>query len=123
MWHKAEWMGHPMRLELTLIGLLPKLAEHNGLVISSQALTLSSEIFLAGMMMKNNNTSGVNDDNTFLFVCIEENGDARDIMVYRRRKWTRSHKYKSWMRLIAFCIALIIFAKGMNPIILPPAMC
>ena len=22
MWHKAEWMGRPMRLELTRVGLL-----------------------------------------------------------------------------------------------------
>ena len=28
MWHKADWMGHPMRLELTLAGLLVKLANH-----------------------------------------------------------------------------------------------
>ena len=28
MWHKAGWMGHPMRLELTLAGLLVKLANH-----------------------------------------------------------------------------------------------
>ena len=28
MRHKAEWMGHPMRLELTLVGLLVKLANH-----------------------------------------------------------------------------------------------
>ena len=26
MWHKAEWMGRPMRLELTRIGLLVQLA-------------------------------------------------------------------------------------------------
>ena len=26
MWHKAKWMGHPMRLELTRVGLLVKLA-------------------------------------------------------------------------------------------------
>ena len=26
MWHKAEWMGRPMRLELTRVGLLVKLA-------------------------------------------------------------------------------------------------
>ena len=26
MWHKAEWMGHPMRLELTRIGSLVYLA-------------------------------------------------------------------------------------------------
>ena len=41
---------------------------------------------------------------------------------YRRRKWTRWHEFKSWMRLIAFHIALIPFGKGINPIILPPAM-
>ena len=37
---------------------------------------------------------------------------------YRRRKWTRWHEFKSWIRLIAFHIALI----PMNPIILPPTM-
>ena len=26
MWHKAEWMGHPMRLELTRVGLLVQFA-------------------------------------------------------------------------------------------------
>ena len=26
MWHKAEWMGRPMRLELTRVGLLDYLA-------------------------------------------------------------------------------------------------
>ena len=26
MWHKAEWKGYPMRLELTDVGLLVKLA-------------------------------------------------------------------------------------------------
>ena len=38
---------------------------------------------------------------------------------YHRRKWTRRHEFKSWTRLTAFHIAL---GKGMNPIILPPAM-
>ena len=28
MWHKADWMGHLMRLELTLAGLLVKLTNH-----------------------------------------------------------------------------------------------
>ena len=28
MWHKAEWMGHPMKLELKLAGLQVKLANH-----------------------------------------------------------------------------------------------
>ena len=30
MWHKADWMEHPMRLELTLAGLLVKLANQGG---------------------------------------------------------------------------------------------
>ena len=30
---------------------------------------------------------------------------------YRRRKWTRPHKFKSWTRLIAFHIALIPLGK------------
>ena len=45
MWHKAEWIGHPMRLELTRVGLLVKLANryttkgaHVGLVIIYEAL-------------------------------------------------------------------------------------
>ena len=28
MWHKAEWMGRPMRLELILTGLLATLTNH-----------------------------------------------------------------------------------------------
>ena len=28
MWHKAEWMGHPMRVELTRVDLLVKVANH-----------------------------------------------------------------------------------------------
>ena len=28
MWHKDEWMGHPMRLELTRVDLLVKVANH-----------------------------------------------------------------------------------------------
>ena len=28
MWHKAEWMEHQMRLEVTLTCLLVKLANH-----------------------------------------------------------------------------------------------
>ena len=28
MWHKANWMGHPMRLELTFADLLVKLVNH-----------------------------------------------------------------------------------------------
>ena len=31
--------------------------------------------------------------------------------VYRRRKWTRRHEFKSWTRLIAFHIALIPLGK------------
>ena len=28
MWHKAEWIVHPMTLDLTLAGFLVKLANH-----------------------------------------------------------------------------------------------
>ena len=41
---------------------------------------------------------------------------------YRRRNWTRRHEFKSWTRLIAFHIGPNTLGKGMNPIILPPAM-
>ena len=39
---------------------------------------------------------------------------------YRRRKWTRRHEFKSWMRLIVFSHSTNTLGKGMNPIILPP---
>ena len=29
MWHKAIWKGHLMRLELTSVGLLVELTNHN----------------------------------------------------------------------------------------------
>ena len=29
MWHKAIWKGHPMRHELTRVGLLVQLANHH----------------------------------------------------------------------------------------------
>ena len=41
---------------------------------------------------------------------------------YRCRKWTQRHEFKSWMRLIAFPHSTNTLGKGMNPIILPPAM-
>ena len=47
-------------------------------------------------------------------VCVWCNG-------YRRRKWTRRPEFKSWTRLITFHSTNTL-GKGMNPIILPPAM-
>ena len=41
---------------------------------------------------------------------------------YCRRKWTQRHEFKSWTRLIAFSHSPNTLGKGMNPIILPPAM-
>ena len=41
---------------------------------------------------------------------------------YRRRKWTRRHEFISWRKLIAFSHSTNTLGKGMNPIILPPAM-
>ena len=44
MWHKAIWMGHPMRLELTRVGLLVELANH---YTTTGALRLSgNELFV-----------------------------------------------------------------------------
>ena len=41
---------------------------------------------------------------------------------YRRWNWRRRHEFKSYTRLIAFAHSTNILEKGMNPIILPPAM-
>ena len=40
---------------------------------------------------------------------------------YRRRKWTRRHEFKSWTTDY-ISHSTNTFGKGMNPIILPPAM-
>ena len=40
MWHKAIWKGHPMRLELTRVGLLAELANHY--TISAELLYIDS---------------------------------------------------------------------------------
>ena len=46
MWHKAEWMGHPMRLELTRVSLLVKLANHyNTKQFNSEVLEYSFIVF------------------------------------------------------------------------------
>ena len=39
---------------------------------------------------------------------------------YRRRNWTRRHEFKSWTDCISHSTNTL--GKGMNPIILPPAM-
>ena len=39
---------------------------------------------------------------------------------YRRRNWTRRHEFKSWIDCISHSTNTL--GKGMNPIILPPAM-
>ena len=39
---------------------------------------------------------------------------------YRCRMWTRRHEFKSWTDYIPHCTNTL--GKGMNPIILPPAM-
>ena len=43
MWHKAEWMGHLMRLELTRVGLLVKLANHYTTKDALKALELDKK--------------------------------------------------------------------------------
>ena len=39
---------------------------------------------------------------------------------YRRRNWTQRHEFKSWTDCISHSTNTL--GKGMNPIILPPAM-
>ena len=39
---------------------------------------------------------------------------------YRRRNWTRRHEFKSWTDCISHSTNTL--GKGVNPIILPPAM-
>ena len=41
MWHKAIWKGHPMRLELTRVGLLVELANHYTTRGASETLYVS----------------------------------------------------------------------------------
>ena len=49
MWHKAEWMGRPMRLELTRVGLLAQLANRyttRGALLSIAFRTMQHRDFL-----------------------------------------------------------------------------
>ena len=41
---------------------------------------------------------------------------------YRRRNWIRRHEFKSWMKTDCISHSTNTLGKGMNPIILPPAM-
>ena len=50
MWHKAIWKGHPMRLELTRVGLLAELANHyttRGSRCLSQSVPIYQSIYLS----------------------------------------------------------------------------
>ena len=49
MWHKAIWKGHPMRLELTRVGLLVELANHyttRGALVAPEVVQSMSQIEL-----------------------------------------------------------------------------
>ena len=51
MWHKAEWMGHPMRLELTRVGLLVYLANRytiRGALYGTDYSNLQSSVLRCG---------------------------------------------------------------------------
>ena len=56
------------------------------------------------------------------FECNKSFMCARGVMVIVEGNWTRRHEFKSWTRLIAFSHSTNTLGKGMNPIILPPAM-
>ena len=47
-------------------------------------------------------------------------GGARGVMVIVIGEWTRRHEFKSWTDCISHSTNTL--GKGMNPIILPPAM-
>ena len=53
MWHKAEWMGRPMRLGLTCVGLLVKLTNRNttrGALMPQFKIKLSADPFLNNLV-------------------------------------------------------------------------
>ena len=65
IWHKANWMGDPMRLELTRVGLLVKLANH---YTTKDALNnLQSSLLLCGTRLNEWGTQW--DSNSLLQVC------------------------------------------------------
>ena len=47
MWYKAIWKGHPVRLELTRIGLVVELANHYTQLVSLPKISLSYYIPIA----------------------------------------------------------------------------
>ena len=56
----------------------------------------------------------------FLFVHIPFDWKCPWCNGYRRRNWTRRHEFKSWTDCISHSTNTL--GKGMNPVILPPAM-
>ena len=55
MWHKAIWKGHPMRLELTRVGLLVELANHYTTKGASETRTMLC-LGLCSLNTPNNST-------------------------------------------------------------------
>ena len=62
MWHKAIWKGHPMRLELTHVGLLAELANHyttRGALAYFVSRELSVELRIIGVVVPISKTFSV----------------------------------------------------------------
>ena len=51
MWHKAEWMGRPMRLEFTRVGLLVKLANRytttSSILVAYTCISMCMYLYIA----------------------------------------------------------------------------
>ena len=107
----------------------PVCSQRSSHVYAKRHIHICTQRCMQKCVRKDARTNTSIDTHTFLPV---------GVMVIVARKWTRRHEFKSWTWLIAFHIALIplgkvwiqlfslhstnTLGKGMNPIILPPAM-
>ena len=82
--------------------------QHRGKTISHGMDTYQEEIISIRHKLRHNNYPEL-----ITWRCPWCNG-------YRRRNWTRRHEFKSWTDCISHSTNTL--GKGMNPIILPPAM-
>ena len=73
-----------------------------GACVAGASVTKTTELFSVAMSTV---LKRIRISSTYLRRCPWCNG-------YRRRKWTRRHEFKSWMRLIAFHIAIIPLGNG-----------
>ena len=96
-WH--QWQFHSLPIVQTLLPVT------FGYSLSSEAVVM---MLFSHMLQQ------------YTYICLIITRQCPWCNGYRRRNWTRQHEFKSWTDCISHSTNTL--GKGMNPIILPPAM-